>query len=66
MRVKKEPLKVQELLKFLMDHPVLLREASPDWNSGQNVYIPSPSAFMVGVHRLSDCQSSTAKPKNIE
>ena len=46
MRVKKEPLKVQELLKFLMDHPVLLREASPNWNSGQNVYSPTPFAFM--------------------
>ena len=46
MRVKKEPLKVQELLKFLIDHPVLLREASPNWNSGQNVYSPSPFAFM--------------------
>ena len=46
MRVKKEPLKVQELLKFLMDHPVLLREASSNGNSGQNVYSPSPFAFM--------------------
>ena len=45
MRVKKEPLKVQELLKFLMDHPVLPRETSLSRNTGQNVYSPS-LAFM--------------------
>ena len=60
MRVKKEPLKVQELLKFLMDHPVLLREASSNWNSGQNVYSPSPSAFMV----VGGCQTASPAQQN--
>ena len=65
MRVKKEPLKVQELLKFLMDHPVLPRETSLSRNTGQNVYSPSPSAFMVvGGWRLPVQHSKTKKIKN--